>query len=372
MMRAGSRTSPDRDPLHDPLERNGTLVVGAMGGLAFVYLIAAGACWECMMCFILAILGWWGRSSDYHTWYGRSTPPSRQSWIRRIIFFFALAVSPALFHGATGKAVIGMGRSGQGSLWDEALLGLDSLFLGWLFPQGQVALWAQDSAWLAPDKALGRFVTEVLQTTYMTYYFYGNVLLLLLLFTSMRNPTSDTHWRRVRMLLYGWVSAYLLNFAINFVLPAVSPRLFLHSLYTSPLEGMFVGRFFQSAIKSAAGGDPSKPSSFGAFPSGHVGLTWLAALSAERLGFRRYAIVCRCGAVLMTCAVVYLRYHYFVDALFAIVLVKVGLKVGRLNVADQQVDRHVCDQSGDAMRDSEDDGHDIGLIVKSTRPCLSH
>ena len=33
----------------------------------------------------------------------------------------------------------------------------------------------------------------------------------------------------------------------------------------------------------------------------------------------------RCGAVLMTCAVVYLRYHYFVDALFAIVLVKVGI-----------------------------------------------
>ena len=55
----------------------------------------------------------------------------------------------------------------------------------------------------------------------------------------------------------------------------------------------------------------------------------------------------------MTCAVVYLRYHYFVDALFAIVLVKapcllhccganifplwqVGLKMGRLNMSDQQ------------------------------------
>ena len=59
LMRAGSRTSPDRDPLHDPLERyiiwlqlsheqrhvfrNGTLVVSAMGGLAFVYLLVAGA-----------------------------------------------------------------------------------------------------------------------------------------------------------------------------------------------------------------------------------------------------------------------------------------------------------------------------------------
>ena len=32
----------------------------------------------------------------------------------------------------------------------------------------------------------------------------------------------------------------------------------------------------------------------------------------------------------MTCAVVYLRYHYFVDALFASALVYTGLIVGRM------------------------------------------
>ena len=78
------------------------------------------------------------------------------------------------------------------------------------------------------------------------------------------------------MLLYGWISAYCLNFLVNFITPAVSPRLWLGSEYNTPLEGLFLGQIFQNAIKSAAGGDAFKPTSFGAFPSGHVGLTWLA------------------------------------------------------------------------------------------------
>jgi len=291
------------------------------------------------------------RSHDYTSWYGKTAPPSKMSWVRRCLFFFSLAISPGIFHGATGKAVIGMGRDAPEKLWDAVFLKMDTFFLGWIFPQGQVALAAQDSVWFSPELPIGRLITEILQITYMTYYFYGNVLLLILLITSMRSPTSDTHWRRCRMLLYGWVAAYLLNFGINFITPAVSPRLHLHELYREPLEGIWLGKLFQSAIKSAAGGNPAKPSSFGAFPSGHVGLTWLAALSAERLGFKKYASVCRVGAVLMTMAVVYLRYHYFVDALFAMLLVKCGLVVGRLDYDLQEADRHVCDRQSRSVED---------------------
>ena len=261
-------------------------------------------------------------------------------------------------------AVIGGGRDHPNALWDDVFLNMDTVLLGWVFPQGQVALAAQDSAWFAPDMPLGRFITEVLQITYMTYYFYGNVLLLLLLKTSMQNPSSDTHWRRVRMLLYGWSAAYVLNFAINFVFPAVSPRLHIHSLYREPLEGLWLGQMFQNVIKAGAGGNPAKPTSFGAFPSGHVGLTWLAALAAERLGYKRYAAVSRVGACLMTCAVVYLRYHYFVDALFALLLVKTGLKVGRLEYEDQQADRHVCDGPGGVVMGVDEEAGRIGIAMK--------
>ncbi len=39
----------------------------------------------------------------------------------------------------------------------------------------------------------------------------------------------------------------------------------------------------------------------------------------------QYARVVRVAAILMTCAVLYLRYHYFVDALFASLLVLTGV-----------------------------------------------
>ena len=54
------------------------------------------------------------------------------------------------------------------------------------------------------------------------------------------------------------------------------------------------------------------------------------AISAGQLGFFKYQKIATVGACLMTCAVVYLRYHYFVDALFASALVYTGLVVGRM------------------------------------------
>eukprot|EP00657_Telonema_sp_P-1_P002427 TRINITY_DN15635_c0_g1_i1.p1 TRINITY_DN15635_c0_g1~~TRINITY_DN15635_c0_g1_i1.p1 ORF type:complete len:123 (-),score=35.16 TRINITY_DN15635_c0_g1_i1:59-427(-) len=88
------------------------------------------------------------------------------------------------------------------------------------------------------------------------------------------------------MLLYGWIAAYCLNFTLNFITPAVSPRLWLQHYYHTPLEGVLLGKVFQSAIKSVAGGNAYDPKSFGAFPSGHVGMTWLAAIAAGALGFK--------------------------------------------------------------------------------------
>merc|ERR1740133_39481 len=85
-------------------------------------------------------------------------------------------------------------------------------------------------------------------------------MILFLVLTSFRKATTRsgdtvgagyTAWRRTRMLLYGWISAYCLNFLVNFITPAVSPRLWLGSEYNTPLEGLFLGQMFQNAIKSA-------------------------------------------------------------------------------------------------------------------------
>jgi hypothetical protein len=148
----------------------------------------------------------------------------------------------------------------------------------------------------------------------------------------------------------------MLTFVINFAVPAMSPRLYLHDEYTADLEGLVVAKALNEELKKGAGGDPRHPRSFGAFPSGHVGLTWLPACIAWRLGFTavchampchavdgagpamtqchvhvQYGRVAGAGAVCMTGAVLYLRYHYLSDALAAIaVLVPAGLYAGRL------------------------------------------
>lgn len=194
---------------------------------------------------------------------------------------------------------------------------------------------ADQNAYLNPSAFLGRLITEILQFAYVTYYLWANAIVLYLLLQYVRDSRVHEHWRRLRQMALGLVAAYVLNFAINFIIPALSPRLFIHDAYEHELEGLFLGKILQTAIKNAAGGDPKKPKSFGAFPSGHVGITWLAALAAQRLGLTRYAAVARVAAILMTSAVVYLRYHYAVDAIAAVVLPAAGLWIARLLAAHQ-------------------------------------
>jgi len=324
---------------------------------------------------LFILIGMVIRVYDRAVWSLEDQPLTFYTMVLRLLYVVLLAVTPALFHGATGAAVIGSGRAeihapaasivptvGVGTdhlptsptLWDPVFLRMDTFLLGWIFPRGQVGLWAQSSPLFGPDQPLGRVITEVLQCTYMTYYLWGNAMLLFLTLMSFKKGgeaapagaarivqgvldwvpynqgTGWQAWRQTRMLLYGWIAAYTLNFGMNFVTPAVSPRLWLQAEYTTPLEGLFLGQIFQNAIKSAAGGDAFKPKSFGAFPSGHVGLTWLAAIAAGQLGLVKYQKAAIVGACLMTCAVVYLRYHYFVDALFAALLVYTGLLIGRM------------------------------------------
>jgi len=344
----------------DPLERNGAVVLVAMLTLASTYLILAPKFIVILLWSFIAI-GILIRLHDRSSWKGEHDRQlSHKTMLLRFLYVVLLAVTPALYHGATGAAVIASGRAlieppllvdnssahssdlsdvshtaflpTSPTLWDSVFLRMDTVLLGWAFPHGQIGLWAQASPTFGPDKPMGKLVTEVLQCTYMSYYFWGNLMLLYMLLVSIAPSCTNRRWawRRTRMLLYGWIAAYCLNFAINFSTPAVSPRLWLQHYYHTPLKGLFLGEIFQGAIKSAAGSDAYDPKSFGAFPSGHVGLTWLAAISAGALGYARYAPVARVGATLMTCAVVYLRYHYFVDALFAIVLVWTGLVVGRM------------------------------------------
>jgi hypothetical protein len=129
---------------------------------------------------------------------------------------------------------------GGRTLFDSVLVHVDGLFLKWIFPEGQLALWAQDNPYVTPESFLGRCITEVhishfsklfgqhfflllkflnwggyffnlfvgfvqvLQLGYFSYYFWGNCLLVWMLYKILIGDSrhSFTH---VRMFLNGWV-----------------------------------------------------------------------------------------------------------------------------------------------------------------------
>jgi len=84
----------------------------------------------------------------------------------------------------------------------------------------------------------------------------------------------------------------------------------------------FFANMIRSALTSAAS------NTFSAFPSGHCGLSWLTVVIAHRIGYVTYAKISGLAAALITLATLVLRYHYFVDALFSVVLVLFGALVG--------------------------------------------
>eukprot|EP00004_Rigifila_ramosa_P025391 TRINITY_DN7592_c0_g1_i1.p1 TRINITY_DN7592_c0_g1~~TRINITY_DN7592_c0_g1_i1.p1 ORF type:complete len:460 (-),score=113.45 TRINITY_DN7592_c0_g1_i1:64-1401(-) len=248
--------------------------------------------------------------------------------LARVVLFFTLGLVPLTFHFSTGKAVL----AGDRELVDDHIVAIDSVLLGWLCPKGQLALCAQLSTLWTPSSPLGLLLTEYLQITYITYYFWGNGLLVVMMLIYLHSVAkrtlaeSEANWLRLQQTLLGIVGAYVANFGLNLLFPAVSPRLFLAGEYTVPLEGLFVAGFFNNMVKTAAA------DSFGAFPSGHVAQTWLASGLAYRLGFHQYSRVCHVAAVSMTLATLYLRYHYLCDVLGGLALMRFGIYLSGLHV----------------------------------------
>lgn len=246
--------------------------------------------------------------------------------LTRLILIGVLQSSVLIYHLGTHKTIHLMERE----LWDSTLLSVDKTLLGNFFPEGQLALWADTSDWVGPYSLLGRFVTEILQLLYFSYYLWGNLFVIYLgweyLVSCYKNGWrhDKVRWRKIQMLLLCFVGTFMLNFSINFVFPAVSPRIYLADRYQNELRGFWIGDLMRGAIKKGAA------NSYGAFPSGHVALTWVPALAASRLGYPVYGRICELAAAGITLATIFLRYHYFVDALGASLLIIFGLYFARL------------------------------------------
>jgi hypothetical protein len=289
--------------------------------------------------------------------------------VARVGLWVCLAAAIPIFFEASNVVVRAMvaARPNTKLLYDDVFLSWDEALLGAFFPRGQFALWLDTSAWLGPTTFLGMVLCEVLQVAYASYYLWGNGLGLYLLYLYLQQkysmgsqftPELDAfHWTRLKMYISAWSGGFLFNFILNSMFPAVSPRIFLAGVYQNELQGLWLANILRGGLANAAA------NSYSAFPSGHCGLSWLAALLAHRLGFVKYSRAALGVGLLITLATQVLRYHYFVDMLCATLLVTFGMVVGGFETQAQT--DSLLTQTGVQGRTDALSGASISLDVGS-------
>jgi hypothetical protein len=180
-------------------------------------------------------------------------------------------------------------------------------------------------------------------------FFSGIVFLIV----SVLSPVFSLQWRCIQMFVTAWVGAFVFNHLINLCFPAVSPRIYLATEYQNELRGLWVLASMRNAITAAAA------NTFSAFPSGHCGLSILAVLLASRIhGLAHwYTRAVMVSTVLIVLATQVLRYHYFVDFLFSLVVVGFGAWFGGFH--DLSVYNHSLSARG--LEDVDEEGKMIHL-----------
>lgn len=186
--------------------------------------------------------------------------------------------------------------------YDGLLIWLDRMLL-----QGDPTVWLARFAhpWL----------TEGLQIAYSLFY-----ALFIAMGIELYRIKDLSHYRRFRFLM---VYGFLLSYIGYFFLPATGPRFTLHdfSQTEADLPGVFFTnglRWFINLFESIQPGMSNSEALASAqrdvFPSGHTMMTMVAVVFAyqQRLKVRKWILAV---GILLICATVYLRYHYFVDVL---------------------------------------------------------
>jgi hypothetical protein len=67
-------------------------------------------------------------------------------------------------------------QRGETMLYDEVLLKMDEALLGWLYPKGQLALYLDTQPDFGVTTEFGRIYAEIFQVLYISYYFWGNAI----------------------------------------------------------------------------------------------------------------------------------------------------------------------------------------------------
>lgn len=142
----------------------------------------------------------------------------------------------------------------------------------------------------------GLFTTELMYLGYLSFYFivFGFLLYLFI--------KKSVQFDRLLFLI---VQSFLIFYLIFIIVPSWGPQFY----FFSPINQAPEGVFFQKIVSFIQITGESKT---GAFPSSHVGMTFIVLL----LSFRHvkvYGWIILPFAVLLFCSTVYIKAHYLVD-----------------------------------------------------------
>ena len=155
---------------------------------------------------------------------------------------------------------------------------------------------------------------------FMTIGYWSYFPLSLVLGAALYRPPDLRRFREaVTILLVGWFLSYLGYYAI----PAVGPHHAVDDGFRSPeLAGVLWAGSFHHLLMTLEGTIPD------AFPSGHALIAMLVLVLSWKLHRRVFWWLLPFSSTLIL-ATMYLRYHYVVDVLAAVLLVPVSVVIGR-------------------------------------------
>lgn len=109
------------------------------------------------------------------------------------------------------------------------------------------------------------------------------------------------------------------NYLLYFLFPAKGPRFFTE--YTVELEGLVIRELSKHVINFF------EPNKFDVFPSAHVAVS-LAVLYGHVRYYKRYIVTVSLFVAGIVFSTVFLRYHYFVDVVAAVLLLFISIPAG--------------------------------------------
>ncbi|MBU1077861.1 MAG: phosphatase PAP2 family protein [Spirochaetes bacterium] len=217
------------------------------------------------------------------------------------IILFLKYFYPVLTFGIIYKSIEGYVTILHDGFLDNLVINFQYIILGF-----QPVLWL--------EKFIHPVITEIFKFSYFTYYFYVPVAALILFF---RKRWNDLEYF-VFIITFTFYVCY-----IGFILfPVQGPRFALSSYFgISNLNGYLFSLLQDFLMKNGQ-------TIGAAMPSSHLAVAWNALFLIRKFFGKKPFLIILPLTLLMSIAIVYNRYHYFMDGIAGIIVSFLCFRIG--------------------------------------------